>query len=85
MDKEEVTLRKPVVCHHCGHKEFFKSDTRVQSFQDIVNGKVVWQQIRRQRYRCKQCQLKVWDTVENMDTYRRKTVRLLAYLNGEKQ
>lgn len=46
-----------------------------------MDGEVIWKEIRRQRYRCKNCDLKMWDHVVNLDTYRRKTIRLMNFLN----
>ncbi len=79
-DAEDVFTRKPVECPYCCHTHFHKTETRLQVYEDLVNNQIVTKTIKRQRYRCAGCSMKVWDQVENLDTYRRKTYRLLRHL-----
>jgi DNA-directed RNA polymerase subunit RPC12/RpoP len=75
---------KPQVCPDCGCTKFHKTERRMQEYQDIVNGHIVENEIERRRYRCVGCSTKLWDTIEGLDTYRRKTTRLLLHLQMEK-
>jgi transposase len=72
---------KPSYCQLCNNTMFHKTDNKIQTFKDIVDGQIVYVQIKRQRYRCTNCHSKVWDLVVGGDTYKQKTDRYLEYKN----
>ncbi|QDX93191.1 hypothetical protein EEL32_12355 [Brevibacillus laterosporus] len=63
----------PKRCSVCRNQKFHKTETRIQVFDDIVDGEPRKVEVKRQRYRCPNCLTKVWDKVHGACSYRRKT------------
>jgi transposase len=80
------TNSPPVVCPHCGcAANLYKHDNRVQLCMDLpIHGKRVGLLIKRQRYRCRECNQTFWERLDHTINEKRScTNRLLSYI--EKQ
>nr|WP_311079555.1 ISL3 family transposase [Paenibacillus polymyxa] len=81
-----VTNSPPLVCPHCGCiANLYKHDSREQVYMDLpIHGKRVGLLIKRQRYRCRDCNRIFWEHLDHtIDEKRNCTKRLLSYI--EKQ
>ncbi|KRE36275.1 ISL3 family transposase [Paenibacillus sp. Soil724D2] len=78
-----VTNSPPLTCAHCGClTNLYKHDNREQICMDLpINGKRVGLLIKRQRYRCRDCNRTFWERLDHtIDEKRRCTKRLLFYV-----
>ncbi|MFB5676141.1 ISL3 family transposase [Paenibacillus terreus] len=76
----------PLTCPHCGcAANLYKHDSREQICMDLpIHGKRVELLIKRQRYRCRDCNRTFWEHLHHtIDEKRNCTKRLLCYI--EKQ
>lgn len=76
----------PSSCPHCGCvANLYKHSSREQICMDLpIRGKRVGLCVRRQRYRCRECNQTFWERIDDIiDDKRNCTKRLLAYI--EKQ
>jgi len=81
-----VTNSPPLACPHCGCiANLYKHDRREQVCMDLpIHGKRVGLLIKRQRYRCRDCNRTFWEHLDHtIDEKRNCTKRLLSYI--EKQ
>lgn len=80
------TTSLPSSCPHCGCvANLYKHDNREQLCMDLpIHGKRVGLLIKRQRYRCRECNQTFWERLDHtIDEKRSCTKRLLSYI--EKQ
>ncbi len=80
------TNSPPLACPHCGYEtNLYKHGNREQLSMDLpIHGKRVGLLIKRQRYRCRDCNQTFWERLEHtIDEKRNCTKRLLSYI--EKQ
>jgi transposase len=80
------TYSPPSACPHCGYvANLYKHDNREQLCMDLpIHGKRVGLLIKRQRYRCRECNQTFWERLDHtIDEKRSCTKRLLSYI--EKQ
>ncbi len=80
------TNSPPLACPHCGCvANLYKHDNREQLSMDLpIHGKRVGLLVKRQRYRCRDCNQTFWERLDHtIDEKRNCTKRLLAYI--EKQ
>jgi transposase len=80
------TNSPPVACPHCGcAANLYKHDNRAQLCMDLpIHGKRVGLLIKRQRYRCRECNQTFWERLDHTINEKRScTNRLLSYI--EKQ
>ncbi|CAH1199246.1 ISL3 family transposase [Paenibacillus sp. JJ-223] len=81
-----VTNSPPLACPHCGCiANLYKHDSREQVCMDLpIHGKRVGLLIKRQRYRCRDCNRTFWEHLDHtIDEKRNCTKRLLSFI--EKQ
>ncbi|AJE49794.1 transposase [Paenibacillus jamilae] len=81
-----VTNSPPLACPHCGCiANLYKHDSREQIYMDLpIHGKRVGLLLKRQRYRCRDCNRTFWEHLDHtIDEKRNCTKRLLSYI--EKQ
>lgn len=80
------TNSPPLACPHCGCvANLYKHDNREQLSMDLpIHGKRVGLLVKRQRYRCRDCNQTFWERLDHtIDEKRNCTKRLLSYI--EKQ
>jgi transposase len=80
------TISPPSICPHCGCvANLYKHNNREQLCMDLqIHGKRVGLLIKRQRYKCRECNLTFWERLDHtIDEKRSCTKRLLSYI--EKQ
>lgn len=78
-----VTNSPPLACPHCGCiANLYKHDSREQVCTDLpIHGKRVGLLIKRQRYRCRDCNRTFWEHLDHtIDEKRNCTKRLLSYI-----
>ncbi|MFC6452342.1 transposase family protein [Paenibacillus vulneris] len=78
-----VANSPPLTCPHCGSiANLYKHDSREQICMDLpIQGKHVGLLIKRQRYRCRDCNRTFWEHLNHtIDEKRSCTKRLLSYI-----
>lgn len=81
-----VTNSSPLACPHCGCiAKLYKHDSREQVCIDLpIHGKRVCLLIKRQRYRCRDCNRTFWEHLDHtIDEKRNCTKRLLSYIEEQ--
>ncbi|MEC0206437.1 ISL3 family transposase [Paenibacillus lautus] len=76
----------PSVCPHCGCvANLYKHSSREQICMDLpIHGKRVGLFIKRQRYRCRECNQTFWERIDHIiDDKRNCTKRLLTYIKKQ--
>ena len=80
------TNSPPLACPHCGCvANLYKHDNREQLSMDLpIHGKRVGLLVKRQRYRCRDCNQTFWERLEHtIDEKRDCTKRLLSYIEQQ--
>lgn len=80
------TNSPPSHCPHCGCvANLYKHDNREQLCMDLpIHGKRVGLRIRRQRYRCRECNQTFWERLDHtIDEKRNCTKRLVTYIGRQ--
>lgn len=69
----------PHHCETCGNQKFHKTEKKVQYYQSLMDGEVVFVEVKRRRYRCTGCGNKKWDQVSGACSYKKKTDGLVLW------